>query len=254
MFGKRYESGNALNRAAGISTMRLDSQIPIRDNGEVLVPIPLDLFPREYPHPYEKLGANYGGKSPYCLRQGVLERLIIAKARLQQYRSDLQIKIFDAYRPVEVQQFMVEYTFASILQARNLNVKELSLQHSRNIWEEVYQMWAVPSYDPRTPPPHSTGAAIDVTLADAAGKDIDMGGAIDELSSRSHPHYYARSRAKAELEYHAMRELLNRVMQEGGFYRHPNEWWHFSFGDRMWAWQHNSNHPDRVMSACYGRV
>ncbi|WP_413325826.1 M15 family metallopeptidase [Synechococcus sp. MIT S9503] len=26
-------------------------------------------------------------------------------------------------------------------------------------------------------------------------------------------------------------------MTEAGFARHPNEWWHFSHGDQLWAWQ-----------------
>ena len=25
-------------------------------------------------------------------------------------------------------------------------------------------------------------------------------------------------------------------MRSAGFVRHPNEWWHFSHGDQLWAW------------------
>ena len=41
------------------------------------------------------------------------------------------------------------------------------------------------------------------------------------------------------MEFHRDRELLNQVMTHRGFVRHPNEWWHFSYGDQLWAWISN---------------
>jgi D-alanyl-D-alanine dipeptidase len=26
-------------------------------------------------------------------------------------------------------------------------------------------------------------------------------------------------------------------MEVAGFAQHPNEWWHFSHGDQLWAWR-----------------
>jgi zinc D-Ala-D-Ala dipeptidase len=229
-------------------------KIPIEESGENLIEIPLEKFAVEQPHPYEKLGADYGGKSPYFLRKSVLEALITAQNQLQKKYEGWRIKIFDAYRPVGVQQFMVDYVFASVIQVEKLNLQELSSQQRQSIWERVYQMWAVPSLDPNTPPPHSTGAAIDITLVDANGKTLDMGGEIDELLERSHPNYYRNSLKPEEQEYHARRELLHKVMREQGFYRHPKEWWHFSLGDQMWAWQYNSENSPQFVKARYGRI
>ena len=138
---------------------------------KLLVPIPLELFAVESPHPYQKLGANYGDRSPYHLRQSVLNSLIQAQAQLQHYHPNWRIQIFDAYRPVAVQQFMVDYIFSK--QAQGLTPGEL-LEQRQAIWEQVYQIWAVPSLDLTTPPPHSTGAAVDVTLIDSTGQ-INMG-------------------------------------------------------------------------------
>jgi len=83
--------------------MKPYQKIPIRESGQPLVPIPADKFVIPSPHAYEKLGANYRGKSPYFLRQGVLNALIEAQNRLQVYQPGWQILIFDAYRPIEVQ-------------------------------------------------------------------------------------------------------------------------------------------------------
>ena len=112
----------------------------------------------------------------------------------------------------------------------------------------------MPSLDIKTPPPHSTGAAVDITIVDERGETLDMGGEIDELSERSHPDYYLNSRDKEEQRYHFNRQLLHEVMTQIGFYQHPGEWWHFSLGDQMWAWLHNQNNPVEKANARYGRI
>ena len=230
--------------------MRPYYQIPIIECGEPLVKIPLELFAVESPHPYQRLGANYGGHSPYYLRQSVVENLIQAQNNLQLLYPNWYIQIFDAYRPVAVQQFMVDYSFGEALRERDLTEQELSPQQREDVWKAVYEIWAVPSLDMNTPPPHSTGAAVDITIVNDLGEVVDMGSPIDEMSDRSHPEYYINSNQK----YDANRQLLRDVMLKAGFQRNPREWWHFSFGDQMWAWLYNQSHPETVTTARYGRL
>ncbi|MGK7885263.1 MAG: M15 family metallopeptidase [Crocosphaera sp.] len=222
--------------------------IPIQDCGEPLISIPLEQFSVEKPHPYQKLGAFYGEKSPYYLRSQIVEKLIEAQSNLQQQYPGWKIHIFDAYRPVAVQQFMVDYTFTSLLQEKGLSLEKLSPHQQENLWQQVYQIWAIPSDNLATPPPHSTGAAVDITLVDGYGQLLDMGGHIDELSERSQPNYYGNSTDSKAKSYHQRREILNQIMTQAGFLRHPGEWWHFSLGDQMWAWQ------SQKAMAYYGRV
>lgn len=229
-------------------------QIPIQESNEPLVPIPLEQFAVESPHPYEKLGAPYGGKSPYYLRQSVVDGLIEAQSYLQELYPGWQIQIFDAYRPVAVQQFMVDYAFKQLLQDRALELEALSATKQQALWQEVYKIWAVPSNNQATPPPHSTGAAVDLTLVDEQGNIVEMGSPIDELSERSHPDYYAQSTIAQQQQYHAHRQLLNQIMVKANFRRNPLEWWHFSLGDQMWAWLCNLESKTQHLSACYGRV
>ncbi|TVQ44096.1 MAG: D-alanyl-D-alanine dipeptidase [Gloeocapsa sp. DLM2.Bin57] len=211
-------------------------QIAIQDCGESLVAIPLDIFSVESPPPYLKLGANYGGLSPYYLREGVVEALQNAQNNLQQLYPNWRLHIFDAYRPVAVQQFMVDYTFNSCLISQGLVKDNLTPTEIEAIYEQVYQIWAIPSTNPLTPPPHSTGGAVDLTIIDDRGLILDFGSVIDELSPRSHPDYYLAQQDSSSQEYHQRRELLNEVMCHAGFCRHPGEWWHFCLGDQMWCW------------------
>ncbi|MBE9018221.1 D-alanyl-D-alanine dipeptidase [Chroococcidiopsidales cyanobacterium LEGE 13417] len=216
--------------------MKPYQQIQITECGEPLVKIPLEKFAVESPHPYQLLGAPYQGRSPYHLRQGVLNRLLQAQIYLQQTHPQWRIQIFDAYRPIAVQQFMVNYAFSQVLQAEGLTLEQLSPDRQQALWQQVYQIWAIPSTDPKTPPPHSTGAAVDITLVDGAGMTVNMGSPIDEMSARSQPDYFANSADPVEQQYHIHRQLLRDIMLRAEFTRHPGEWWHFSFGDQMWAW------------------
>ncbi|MFB6276722.1 MAG: M15 family metallopeptidase [Halothece sp.] len=226
--------------------MKPYQKIPIQDCGETLVSIPKYNFAFEIPHPYQKLGAPYEGVSPYMLRQGVLEALKQAQQRLQVKQPGWQIKIFDAYRPVAVQQFMVDYTFQTLRQ-------QLPNESEEAIAQQVEQFWAQPSENPETPPPHSTGAAIDITLVNEQGETLDLGSEIDELSSRSFPDFYEDATTAWEQVYQQRRDLLKTVMIEAGFRQHPQEWWHFSHGDQMWAWLKRQESSHEII-AYYGRV
>ncbi|WGV27692.1 M15 family metallopeptidase [Halotia branconii] len=234
--------------------MRPYHQIPIVECGELLVKIPLELFAVESPHPYQKLGAPYGEHSPYYLRQSVVDHLIQAQNYLHSLVPNWQIQIFDAYRPVAVQQFMVDYSFKEVIQQQKLTEADLSTNQRQDIWQTVYEIWAVPSLDVQTPPPHSTGAAVDVTLVNDRGQIVNMGSPIDELSQRSHPDYYANSSHPKAQQYHTNRQLLREVMLKAGFQRNPREWWHFSYGDQMWAWLSNQANPANCFTARYGRL
>ncbi len=235
---------------ATMTCLRPWNGIPIDDKGEPLVPL-VDLVRLE-PHPYLSLGAPYGPQAcPFRLRRGVMERLVRAQEGLQRRHSHCHLAIFDAWRPVAVQAFMVNHATRQECEARGLDPDGSGPQ-----WEavglEVGRFWAPPSLNPATPPPHSTGAAVDLTLADADGRPLEMGGAIDAMGPISEPDHYAwAAREDPDSEaafWHGRRVLLAAVMQEVGFMQHPNEWWHFSYGDQLWAWRQGC---DR---AHYGRI
>lgn len=232
--------------------MKPYQQIPIHECGEPLLPVPLSEFAVVDPHPYIACGADYGEMSPYYLRAGAIDRLRQAQQNLSQIHPGYRLQIFDAYRPVAVQQYMVNYTFQQVLQTRQQPASDLTPAEAAEIWQQVYQIWAVPSFNPATPPPHSTGAAIDLSIIDENQQSLDMGSPIDEMSERSQPDYFAR-RSSGQ-QFHHNRELLYRVMTSAGFQRHPGEWWHFSWGDQLWAWICRENNVLLSGVACYGRL
>lgn len=246
-----------LRSALGRRPMATYRSMPIHECHDPLVEIPRSAFAFTDPHPYARLGAPYGGASPWMLRQPVLAALLAAQAELERRKPGWRLKLFDAYRPIPVQAFMVWREFQS--QAGHAG-RSLDEFHDLAALEagdptlyallapRVFEFWGMPSLDPRTPPPHSTGAAIDLTLEDASGQEVDMGCPIDETTERAYPDHYARAHEPELQACHRNRCLLEAVMASAGFARHGNEWWHFSLGDQLWAWTR------RQPAARYGAV
>lgn len=209
--------------------------LAITDCGEPLVPLPEHL-PRVMPHPYACLvGAPYpAGRGPWRLRLAVVLRLLQARATLQSASPHWDLQIFDAWRPIAVQAFMVNHSLQTELARANPS-QQADPGWRCHVERQVQNLWAIPSQDPRTPPPHSTGAAVDLTLVDQAGEPVPMGSAIDALGPESHPEHFARDPHKTTAHHNRLR--LRRAMLAAGFVMHPWEWWHFSYGDQLWAWQ-----------------
>ena len=215
--------------------MRPWSPIPIEDCGEPLQALPPALFRLE-PHPYMALGAPYGvSGNPFQLRLGVVQRLLEAQQQLFEHDPSLRLSIFDAWRPIAVQAFMVDHSIAELCRARGVEVR--SGDAFDQVVADVARFWAAPSRDPATPPPHSTGAAVDLTLSGSDGMPLAMGGEIDAIGAVSEPQHYAGREEADALCWHQRRQLLAGVMEAAGFAQHPNEWWHYSFGDQLWAWR-----------------
>ena len=236
------------------------SPIPILESGEPLESIPPALLRLE-PHPYLALGAPYGAQAdPFRLRSGVVQQLLAAERHLAALGPGCRLLIFDAWRPLAVQRFMVAQAIGEQCRLQGVD-PQLPSAALAAIGVEVGRFWAPPSEDPATPPPHSTGAAVDLTLAgpkDPAGEgapgkvhQLDLGAPIDAIGAVSEPNHFAEAAladpsSDAAL-WHGRRQLLRQVMETAGFAQHPNEWWHFSLGDQLWAWRTGG------LAARYGR-
>lgn len=234
--------------------MKPYQRVEIIECQEPLVELSPRSFSRVEPHPYAILGAPYGDRSPFYVRQGVLDRLHQAQSILHILKPGWKLQIFDAYRPIAVQQFMVDWSFQEVLRQRSWHPEQITEDQRSQALRQVYQFWAVPNLDPKTPPPHSTGAAIDLTLMDETGAEVPMGSPIDELSERSYPDYFVGQPDPLAEQWDSHRQLLHYVMRQAGFQRHYHEWWHFSWGDQLWAWLSQREDPTQQVVAQYGRV
>jgi D-alanyl-D-alanine dipeptidase len=108
-----------------------------------------------------------------------------------------RLKIFDGYRPLSVQKLM----------------------------------WSVFPDDryvanPKTGSRHNRGAAVDLTIIDTSGIELDMGTPYDDFTEKAHSDFI-----QLPEKVLANRKLLSNVMQKFGFIPLSTEWWHFDFKD-----------------------
>ena len=224
------------------------NQIPIFENSERLIPIE-KYFKFVKPHPYYKLGAPYKDKNKiWSLRESVVEKLINANELLKNINKDYSLIIYDAWRPIEVQSFMFKLALENEFKLRGLINEEEKINNYLEVLNKVEKFWAYPDANKKYPPPHSTGAAVDLTIIDRSGDLIDMGCEIDNIGGMAVPDFYKNSSSKDGVIWNDRRNLLKNVMCNSGFSQHPNEWWHYSYGDQLWAWQND------YKEAIYGRV
>jgi D-alanyl-D-alanine dipeptidase len=81
---------------------------------------------------------------------------------------------------------------------------------------------------------HSFGMALDITLLDGEGRELDMGTGFDDMTELSHPMLEAHFLESGALspQQAANRQLLRDAMFQAGFVGINSEWWHFDCGDR----------------------
>lgn len=150
------------------------------------------------------------------LRSGAVDRLNLAAQKLPPGKNLL---VVDAYRSESYQNDRWISRLAEV-SAKNPDLSKDQIELVARRFTAV----------PGGSSGHRAGAAVDLTLCDDAGNPLELGGVIKDAS------IYALTNCKGiSEESRANRDLLVGVMQSAGFVNYPMEWWHFSFGDQLWA-------------------
>lgn len=150
-------------------------------------------------------GDNFLGRPLYpearcLLLRPAAQRLVRAADRLR--RQGFRLVLWDCYRPLSAQ---------------------------REMWRASPR----PGYvaDPARGSHHNRGAAVDLSLADAGGRPVEMPTPFDAFGPRAHAD--ATEGVPAAARRH--RRLLREALEAEGFLVNPREWWHFAARD---AWSH----------------
>lgn len=164
---------------------------------------------------------NFTGKILYDdLREGYLhpkaaKALATAEQKLLQLRPELRLIIFDATRPMSIQQKM---------------------------WDVVKN---TPKYFYVSNPArgggmHNYGMAVDISICKVNGDTIPMGATVDFMGDLSHIDREETLVAQGRITQEARdnRRLLREVMAAGGFMPLRTEWWHFNLCSRKEAKLH----------------
>ncbi len=141
------------------------------------------------------------------LQKPVALMLNKAQDRLTFLKPGLHLLIYDAARPLSVQQHMWNALDSIPVKER---VKFVSSPRGKSL--------------------HNLGCAVDLTICDAKGIPLDMGAGFDDMRLIAYPMYEAKYLAEGELtkDQLANRKMLRSVMRYAGFSGIPTEWWHFN--------------------------
>jgi zinc D-Ala-D-Ala dipeptidase len=145
----------------------------------------------------------YGPFNRAFLRRPAAEKLRAAAATLAREKPGWKILIFDALRPRSVQ---------------------------RIFWAKVVGTPQQPYVaNPDQGSVHNFGFAVDVSLLNDSGQEVDMGTGFDDFTPLAEPQREEEFMKSGKLSEPQLenRKLLRRIMTGAGFIQLPNEWWHY---------------------------
>ena len=131
------------------------------------------------------------------LRKSTAEALVKANEAFKQL--GYRIKLFDCYRPLSVQ---------------------------KKMWKILPGTHYVAN--PAKGSKHNRGAAVDLTLVDAQGKELNMGTPFDFFGKEAHHTYTQHSKEVLE-----NRKLLKDTLDKYNFKSIYSEWWHYEYRPEM---------------------
>lgn len=207
--------------------------VEIKESGEELVELVRDKRLKPYlilSPQYHQQGIE-GSIERMWSRKGVADALCRAALLLPE---GCKFKIWDAWRPLAVQQALYDKQFKS-LKDENPEWTEEKLK------KEAAKYVSLPSKDPKAPSPHNTGGAIDLTIIGPDGSELDMGTEFDHFGPEAKTIFYEEKlRGDIILSDREKRILRNRrllysIISTAGFTNYEEEWWHHDLRNQFWA-------------------
>jgi D-alanyl-D-alanine dipeptidase len=191
------------------------------ENNENFIPINPTVIPNGYMANFSDM-ENVTGKNP-LVRESIYTKLQTAQRILTEKNPNLTLYATYGYRSLDVQTKI----FLDVLSKTN---KEF-FPNPIELYEEIHRYIAVP-----TVAGHPTGGAVDITIKNiSTGKQLNFGSELYDFSNKLCYVFYKPLEDKA-IEN---RSLLREVMIGAGFAPFDGEWWHFSYGDKEWAYYYN---------------
>lgn len=161
------------------------------------------------------------------LRKTVYDKLCLAQQALP---KGWLFRIYEGYRSRLVQEQLFDQQFQRLAKLYPDWGKPRRFIETTRLVSPVKNLDGTPNI-----PVHNTGAAVDLEIIDANGQLLDMGMAAKDWNVVD-PDLCLTDNPELPIKIRANRKLLCDVMQSQGFINYPTEWWHFSYGDRYWAY------------------
>jgi len=145
----------------------------------------------------------YGDFNRAFLHREAAGKLVVAAQTLRSAHPDYKLLILDALRPRSIQRVLWAHVKGKPEQRYVANPDAGSL--------------------------HNYGFAVDLTVVDGQGLELDMGTPYDNFTELAQPRFEAKFLASGKLNpaQIANRNILRTAMTAAGFVQLPHEWWHY---------------------------
>lgn len=168
------------------------------------------------------------------LRKTVYEKLKQAQTLLPQ---GLHFCLYEGYRSLHLQKTLFDNRFNQVKTAhRNWSEHEIFIETTKLVSPVINLDGS------NNVPPHATGAAVDVYLVDDKGQPIDMGILAKDWMEDTDGSISLTLSRVISLEAQHNRKIMSNALAQVGFVNYPTEYWHWSYGDRYWAYHKNESH------------
>lgn len=192
-------------------------KVKIKENNEQFVYLDKDVVPNDYLPKMQDMKKIFGDQ--ILVRFSILEKLKKAQAELKKINNNFSLFATYGYRTLEIQ--------TKRFLKRLKKISNIFFQDPFDLYESVHRSTAVP-----TVAGHPTGGAVDIIILDLkTNKFLDFGTQIYNYLTKDYYVFSPYISAKAKQN----RMLLRNLMLGVGFAPFDGEWWHFSYGDREWA-------------------
>ncbi len=193
------------------------SDIPIQESGDPLIPVE-GFFQK--PQYYIQ---NHTNSPQMFLRSAVVEKLRSVEEELNQF--GYRLVIWDCWRSRNLQNTLFDSFYHQIQnQYPSESESEISLRTLQFVQD---------ARDLNKVSPHLSGGAVDLSLALLDGNEIEMGAPFDYLGPESSSLYFEGPGKNEEIR--RKRRILRDAMYNQGFSGWPEEFWHFDYGNQLWA-------------------
>jgi zinc D-Ala-D-Ala dipeptidase len=168
------------------------------------------------------------------MRKSVYEKLKQAQSLLPPH---LHFCLYEGYRSLSLQKFLFEKRYEKVKsQHPDWSSDQIFIESTKLVSPVVNQDGSI------NIPPHSTGGAIDIYLVDDQGKYVDMGIHPKDWMSDSDGSLSKTASPVISATAQKNRQIMNHALSAVGFVNYPTEYWHWSYGDRYWAYEKKQPH------------
>lgn len=202
--------------------------LPVIENNDPIIDLK---FQNKLLYAHHKMSINIHYTK---IRKKLYEKILQAQDLLP---NKWKFCVYEGYRSIAIQERFFNYKFADLLK------QNPTWQYEQLLRETIKLVSPVINKDGTfNTPPHSTGGAVDLYIVDENKQIINMGLSLTEVNKDVHGKLSSTESDYISDESRKNRKIMCYALRSVGLVNYATEYWHWSYGDKFWAYHTNAKH------------